>query len=282
MDLLALTDFKLVAQHGGFGKAAQASGRPKATLSRRVMALEESLGLRLLERSSRAFRLTEEGLTTRREPGEWRVQDTQGTEHRFQPQPLLRLSSTLMVRDAARAGAGAALAAAIHRRRRPGKRPAGALGHRAGQARRSPGAAHLPAARQREGDGVRAVPVREFFGWGAGVEKGLQVPKVRFAVLIIRRARLRSATFGPVSGVGPRAQQPDRRGPSAPRRCQARWLHERLADHFGSGMRPRLQPRPAAPSRRWATSTPRQGAARRLASKRAQHAPESMGRACSM
>jgi len=61
MDLLALTDFKLVAQHGGFGKAAQASGRPKATLSCRVMALEESLGLRLLERSSRAFRPTEEG-----------------------------------------------------------------------------------------------------------------------------------------------------------------------------------------------------------------------------
>jgi DNA-binding transcriptional LysR family regulator len=31
MDLVALTDFNLVARHGGFGKASRASGRPKAT-----------------------------------------------------------------------------------------------------------------------------------------------------------------------------------------------------------------------------------------------------------
>ena len=61
MDLLALTDFNLVASHGGFGRASRASGRPKATLSRHVLDLEESLGLRLLERSGRALRLTEEG-----------------------------------------------------------------------------------------------------------------------------------------------------------------------------------------------------------------------------
>ncbi len=61
MDLLALTDFNLVARHGGFGKAARASGRPKATLSRRVAELETSLGLRLLERGARSLQLTEEG-----------------------------------------------------------------------------------------------------------------------------------------------------------------------------------------------------------------------------
>jgi DNA-binding transcriptional LysR family regulator len=61
MDLLALTDFNLVARHGGFGKAARASGRPKATLSRRVAELETSLGLRLLERGARTLKLTEEG-----------------------------------------------------------------------------------------------------------------------------------------------------------------------------------------------------------------------------
>ncbi len=61
MDLLALTDFNLVARHGGFGKAARATGRPKATLSRRVAELEASLGLRLFERGSRAPKLTEEG-----------------------------------------------------------------------------------------------------------------------------------------------------------------------------------------------------------------------------
>lgn len=61
MDLLALADFNLVARHGGFGLAARATGRPKATLSRRVMELESSLGVRLLERGGRALRLTQEG-----------------------------------------------------------------------------------------------------------------------------------------------------------------------------------------------------------------------------
>jgi DNA-binding transcriptional LysR family regulator len=61
MDLLALADFNLVARHGGFGKAARAAGRPKATLSRRVAELEATLDLRLFERGARALKLTEEG-----------------------------------------------------------------------------------------------------------------------------------------------------------------------------------------------------------------------------
>ncbi|OPY95940.1 LysR family transcriptional regulator [Bradyrhizobium sacchari] len=61
MDLLALADFNLVARHGGFGRAARASGRPKATLSRRVSELEGSLDLRLFERGARELKLTEEG-----------------------------------------------------------------------------------------------------------------------------------------------------------------------------------------------------------------------------
>lgn len=61
MDLLALADFVTVAQHGGFGRAARASGRPKATLSRRVSDLEAGLGIRLFERGARMLRLTEEG-----------------------------------------------------------------------------------------------------------------------------------------------------------------------------------------------------------------------------
>ena len=61
MDLLALGDFNLVARHGGFGRAARAAGRPKATLSRRVAELESSLGLRLFERGVRTLKLTEEG-----------------------------------------------------------------------------------------------------------------------------------------------------------------------------------------------------------------------------
>ncbi|WP_289016343.1 LysR family transcriptional regulator [uncultured Methylobacterium sp.] len=61
MDLLALADFTLVARHGGFGKAARAAGRPKATLSRRVSELEASLSLRLFERGGRGLKLTQEG-----------------------------------------------------------------------------------------------------------------------------------------------------------------------------------------------------------------------------
>ncbi|MER9191236.1 LysR family transcriptional regulator [Mesorhizobium australicum] len=61
MDLLALADFVLVARHGGFGRAARAATRPKATLSRRVAELEAGVGLRLLERGARTLKLTEEG-----------------------------------------------------------------------------------------------------------------------------------------------------------------------------------------------------------------------------
>ncbi|WP_338770894.1 LysR substrate-binding domain-containing protein [Massilia sp. METH4] len=61
MDILALIDFNLVARHGGFGRAARASGRPKATLSRRVAELEANLGLRLFERGARLPKLTQEG-----------------------------------------------------------------------------------------------------------------------------------------------------------------------------------------------------------------------------
>jgi len=61
MDLLALADFTLVARHEGFGKAARASHRPKATLSRRVAELEAALDVRLFERGARTLKLTEEG-----------------------------------------------------------------------------------------------------------------------------------------------------------------------------------------------------------------------------
>ncbi len=61
MDLNALIDFQQVATHGGFGRASRASGRSKATLSRRVADLEEALGIRLIERGDRSLELTEAG-----------------------------------------------------------------------------------------------------------------------------------------------------------------------------------------------------------------------------
>ncbi|ALS98831.1 LysR family transcriptional regulator [Lacimicrobium alkaliphilum] len=62
MNLLAIADFNLVARHGGFGRAARATGRPKATLSRRIAEMENSLQLRLFERGSRKLKLTQEGM----------------------------------------------------------------------------------------------------------------------------------------------------------------------------------------------------------------------------
>lgn len=61
MDMLAIADFNAVVKHGGFGAASRADGQSKATLSRRVRELEESLGVRLIERGARPLRLTEEG-----------------------------------------------------------------------------------------------------------------------------------------------------------------------------------------------------------------------------
>src|SRR4051794_15727944 len=61
MDLNALEDFRLVAKHGGFGRASRVTGRSKATLSRRVADLEEELGVRLIERGRKSQEVTEAG-----------------------------------------------------------------------------------------------------------------------------------------------------------------------------------------------------------------------------
>lgn len=61
MNLDDLSDFLLVATHQGFTQASRASGRPKASLSRKVRALEAALGVRLFDRDAKTVRLTEEG-----------------------------------------------------------------------------------------------------------------------------------------------------------------------------------------------------------------------------
>src|SRR5215472_3002470 len=53
--------FTQVVEHGGFARAARALGIPKSRLSRHVMALEAKLKVRLMNRSTRRFAVTEVG-----------------------------------------------------------------------------------------------------------------------------------------------------------------------------------------------------------------------------
>ena len=63
-DLNDLAYFAYVADHGGFAAAERATGIPKSRLSRRVAALEQRLGVRLIQRSTRRFAVTDIGQRT--------------------------------------------------------------------------------------------------------------------------------------------------------------------------------------------------------------------------
>jgi len=60
-DLNDLYYFAKVVDHGGFAPAGRALGEPKSKLSRRIAKLEETLGVRLLNRSTRHVTVTEIG-----------------------------------------------------------------------------------------------------------------------------------------------------------------------------------------------------------------------------
>lgn len=60
-DLNDLYFFTQVVERGGFAPAGRSLGVPKSRLSRRVAALEEQLGVRLLQRTSRNFTVTDIG-----------------------------------------------------------------------------------------------------------------------------------------------------------------------------------------------------------------------------
>lgn len=60
-DLNDLAVFAAVAEHGGFAAAGRALGIPKSRLSRRMAQLEDELGVRLVQRSTRQFVVTELG-----------------------------------------------------------------------------------------------------------------------------------------------------------------------------------------------------------------------------
>lgn len=61
MDMNDLRYFALIVDHGGFSAAERVTHITKSKLSRRVTLLEERMGVRLLQRSTRQLALTEAG-----------------------------------------------------------------------------------------------------------------------------------------------------------------------------------------------------------------------------
>jgi DNA-binding transcriptional LysR family regulator len=60
-DLNSLIIFAHVVDANGFSKAARRLKMPTSTVSRRIAELEQALGVRLIERSTRCLRLTDVG-----------------------------------------------------------------------------------------------------------------------------------------------------------------------------------------------------------------------------
>src|SRR3989442_652052 len=61
MDLNQIVVFVRVVQAGSFSAAARRLGMPKSTVSRKVSDLEERIGARLLQRTTRKLGLTDAG-----------------------------------------------------------------------------------------------------------------------------------------------------------------------------------------------------------------------------
>ena len=65
-DLNDLHYFAMVVEHSGFAAAERATGIPKSRLSRRISQLETDMGVRLLQRSTRRFAVTDVGTSVYR------------------------------------------------------------------------------------------------------------------------------------------------------------------------------------------------------------------------
>lgn len=95
-DLNDLYYFAEVVAHGGFAPAGRALRLPKSKLSRRVAQLEAGLGVRLIERSSRRFRVTDIGQAYYERCRSMLIEAEQAqaviAETRAEPQGLIRFS----------------------------------------------------------------------------------------------------------------------------------------------------------------------------------------------
>lgn len=104
MDTLTLMQaFVKVAEAGGFSAAARKLGRSKALLSKYVRELEDELGVRLLNRTTRQLSLTEAGQVYLREAAEilQRIDDLESAIHdtHREPRGLLRIAGPRTLGD---------------------------------------------------------------------------------------------------------------------------------------------------------------------------------------
>src|ERR1700759_2766591 len=100
-DLNDIAVFVKVAQFESFSRAAHALGMPVSTVSRKVTALEERLGVTLLQRTTHKLSLTEQGrvyYTQSRGPlGHLFDAERVLTQTQKQPEGLLRISAPVIL-----------------------------------------------------------------------------------------------------------------------------------------------------------------------------------------
>lgn len=96
-DIARIRAFVQVFDAGGFSAAARAHGRSKALLSKYVTELEDYLGVRLMNRTTRKLGLTEAGEAYYREASQLLQQlddlDASISEHSASPRGLIRVSA---------------------------------------------------------------------------------------------------------------------------------------------------------------------------------------------
>ncbi|HEY2049229.1 MAG TPA: LysR family transcriptional regulator, partial [Caulobacteraceae bacterium] len=100
-DLNDLNLFVAVVANGGISAAARSLGAPKSKISRRVAALEAQLGLRLVERTTRHFKVTDVGQDVYRHAraalSEAEAIDEMATRQKSEPQGVVRVSCPIGV-----------------------------------------------------------------------------------------------------------------------------------------------------------------------------------------
>lgn len=114
-DFNDLQFFAAVVQRGGFSAGARALGIPKSRVSRRVALLEERLGVRLLDRTTRGVKLTEVGQQVfehaRAAVIEAEAAEEAALRMQSEPRGLVRVSCPLGLQSAIAAGLPRFLAA---------------------------------------------------------------------------------------------------------------------------------------------------------------------------